>query len=126
MRCVSQPVSGIDTALAAANTVITHVPSSTDTPRLPEIVGIATLAIDVSSTFMKVASATAMVARTSLPPSSGGGALGCEGGGDGGPEGGAEADASLDWLKRFLRVRTANRAHRHAGRAECAGFRSAA
>jgi hypothetical protein len=53
---------------------------------------IATFAIDVSSTFMKVASATAMVARTSLPPSSGGG-------GEGG-DGGAEADvgAALGWL----------------------------
>jgi len=59
--------------LAAANKVITHVPSSTDTPRLPEMVGIATFAIDESSTFMNVASATASVARTSLPPVSGGG-----------------------------------------------------
>src|SRR6201996_7319887 len=125
MRCVSQPVSGIETALAAANTVITHVPSSTETPRLPEIVGIATLAIDVSSTFMKVASATAMVARTSLPPSSGGGAGGCDDGCDGrcgvGSDGGAEAGASGGWLKRFLRMRAAHRARRHAGRAECAG-----
>jgi hypothetical protein len=72
MRCVSQPVSGIDTALAAANTVINHVPSSTDTPRPPEIFGIATFAIDVSSTVIKVASATAMVARTSWPPLRGG------------------------------------------------------
>src|SRR5476649_2691150 len=61
----------MDTALAAANTVTTHVPSSTDTPRLPEIVGIATFAIDESSTFMNVASATAMVARTSWPPCNG-------------------------------------------------------
>src|SRR5579864_940459 len=92
MRCVSQPVSGIETALAAANTVMTHVPSSTETPRLPEMVGIATFAIDVSSTFMKVASATAMVARTSLPP--------CRGGGVGGA-GGAAAGAEEGWLKRF-------------------------
>src|SRR5580692_2307327 len=73
MRWVSQPVSGIETALAAANTVMTHVPSSTETPRLPEIVGIATFAIDESSTFMNVASATARVARTSWPPCNGGG-----------------------------------------------------
>src|SRR5260370_7296538 len=72
IRCVSQPVSGIDTALAAANTVTTHVPSSTETPRLPEIVGMATFAIDESSTFMNVASATAIVARTSCPPFNGG------------------------------------------------------
>src|SRR5262249_49260040 len=63
----------IDTAFAAENNVITHVPSSTDTPRLPEIVGIATFAIDESSTFMNVASATASVASTSFPPASGGG-----------------------------------------------------
>ena len=74
-RCVSQPVSGIEMALAAANSVMTHVPSSTETPRLPAIVGIATFAIDESSTFMKVASATARVASTSLPPVSGAGGV---------------------------------------------------
>ncbi|MNY02601.1 hypothetical protein D3C86_1351770 [compost metagenome] len=72
-RCVSQPVSGMATALAAANSVMTHVPSWTDTPRLPEMVGIATLAIDESSTFIKVASATAKLPSTSFPPVSGGG-----------------------------------------------------
>ncbi|CDY78371.1 hypothetical protein BGLT_01243 [Caballeronia glathei] len=79
MRWVSQPVSGMETALDAAKTVMTQVPSLTETPRLPEIVGIATFAIDESSTFMKVASATANVARTSCAPSSGGGgaAAGC-------------------------------------------------
>jgi hypothetical protein len=56
------------TALAAANNVMTHVPSSTETPRLPEIVGIATFAIDESSTFMNVASATASVASASFAP----------------------------------------------------------
>jgi hypothetical protein len=40
---------------------------------LPEIVGIATFAIDESSTFMNVARATASVASTSFPPESGGG-----------------------------------------------------
>jgi len=60
---------------------------------LPEMVGIATLAIDVSSTFMKVASATAMVARTSLPPCSGGGGAG-----------GAAAGAEEGWLKTILRI----------------------
>src|ERR1700760_1199815 len=71
-RCTSQPVNGIAMALAAANSVITHVPSSTETPRLPAMVGIATFAIDESSTFINVASATASVASTSLPPVSGG------------------------------------------------------
>jgi hypothetical protein len=70
-RCVNQPVSGIETALAAAKIVMTHVPSSTVTPRLPEIVGIATLAIDKPGADMNVASATTMVAITSLPPVSG-------------------------------------------------------
>src|SRR5438128_2693706 len=65
-RCVNHPVNGIETALAAANKVMTQVPSSTDTPRLPEMVGIATFAIDESSTFMNVANATAKVASTSL------------------------------------------------------------
>jgi hypothetical protein len=41
----------------------------------------ATFAIDESSTFMNVASATAMVARTSWPPFNGGGG-GWEGAGD--------------------------------------------
>src|SRR6201996_1519715 len=89
MRCVNQPVNGIDTAFDAANTVMTHVPSSTETPRLPEMVGIATFAIDVSSTFMKVASATAKVASASWPPCSAGGG----GGAPGGPGGAAAADA---------------------------------
>jgi hypothetical protein len=66
---------------------MTQVPSFTDTPRLPEMVGIATLAIDESSTFMKVASATAKVARTSLPPSSGGGGAGAAGAAGGGAAG---------------------------------------
>src|ERR1700730_2685226 len=72
-RVVSHPVSGIATALAAENNVMTQVPSSTDTPRLPDIVGTATLAMDESSTVMKVARATANVARTSLPPVKGAG-----------------------------------------------------
>ena len=51
-RWVSQPVSGTEIALATANDVITHVPWFGLTPRSPEIAGIDTLAIDVSSTFM--------------------------------------------------------------------------
>ncbi len=67
-RWVSQPVSGIDTALAAAKIVITQVPSSTETPSSPEMVGIATFAIDESSTFMNIASDTATVPSASLAP----------------------------------------------------------
>src|SRR5215469_6702293 len=72
-RWVSQPVKGMDTEFAAANTVMTHVPSSTDTPRLPEMVGMATLAIDESSTVMKLARPTASEPRASVAPVSGGG-----------------------------------------------------
>jgi hypothetical protein len=50
---------------------MTHVPSSTDTPRLPEIVGIATLAIDTPEADMNVASATTLVEITRSPPVSG-------------------------------------------------------
>src|ERR1700739_5024946 len=62
-------------ALATPNEVITHVPWSGDTPRSPAIVGIDTLAIDVSSTFMKVASDSAIAPTTRLRPCSGCGAL---------------------------------------------------
>src|SRR5215469_13343973 len=53
-RRASQPVSGTAIAEATEYEEITHVPSLLATPRLPEIVGTATLAIDVSSTSMKV------------------------------------------------------------------------
>src|SRR6202049_5144934 len=59
-------------ALATANEVITHVPWSGDTPKSPAIAGIDTLAIDVSSTFIKVASDSAMVPSASVEPVSGG------------------------------------------------------
>src|SRR5882672_77913 len=46
--------------LATANEVITQVPWSGEAPRLPEMVGMATLAMVVSSTCMKVPSASAI------------------------------------------------------------------
>src|SRR5579862_7578708 len=73
-RCVSQPVSGTEIALATANDVITHVPCDGLTPRSPAIAGIDTLAIDVSSTFMNVASDSAIVPSTRSLPASGGSA----------------------------------------------------
>src|SRR4029079_2855727 len=73
-RCVTHPVSGSDIALATPNEVITQVPWSGETPRSPAIAGIDTLAIEVSSTFMNVASDKAIVPRTSAPPVSGGAA----------------------------------------------------
>src|SRR6266496_2678782 len=60
-RIVSQPVRGNEIALATANEVMTHVPWSGDTARSPEIAGIDTFAIDVSRTFMNVASDKAML-----------------------------------------------------------------
>src|SRR5205823_12268663 len=70
-RSVSQPVSGTEMAFATANEVMIQVPWFGDTPRSPAIAGIDTLAIDVASTFMKVASPTASDAATRAPPSSG-------------------------------------------------------
>src|SRR5262245_21615304 len=71
-RCDSQPVSGTEIALATANEVITQVPWLGETPRSPAIAGIDTFAIDVSSTFMNVASDTTRVPSARVPPVSGG------------------------------------------------------
>ncbi len=67
-RCVSQPVSGTEIALATPKLVMTHVPCEMLTPRSPEIEGNETLAIEESSTFMKVASDSDNVPNTSAPP----------------------------------------------------------
>src|SRR5580692_9070467 len=58
-------------ALATPNEVITQVPWSGETPRSPAIVGIDTLAIDVSSTFMNVASDSAIAPSARLRPCNG-------------------------------------------------------
>src|SRR5689334_21921863 len=71
-RCVSQPVSGTEIALATANEVMTQVPCDGLTPMSPEIAGIDTFAIDESSTFMNVASDSATVPSTSSVPRNGG------------------------------------------------------
>src|SRR5437868_9008036 len=95
-RCVSQPVSGTEMALATANEVMTQVPCAGLTPMSPAIAGIDTFAIDESSTFMKVASDSATVPSTSWPPCSGpdcGGAAGR--GGAGGTGGAADASAGM-------------------------------
>ncbi len=70
-RCDSQPVSGREIAFATPNEVITQVPWSGDTPRSPAIDGSDTLAIDVSSTFMNVASDSATVPIARVEPCSG-------------------------------------------------------
>ena len=72
-RCVSQPVSGTAIALATAKLVMTQVPCVELTPRSPEMAGSDTFAIEVSSTFMKVAADSAIVPQTRAEPSSGGG-----------------------------------------------------
>src|SRR4029077_20354041 len=66
--CASQPVSGSAIAFDTGNEVMTHVPWFVLTARSPEIVGIETFAIDVSSTTMKVASDSANVPATRLNP----------------------------------------------------------
>ena len=102
-RCISQPVSGTEMPLATANEVITQVPWSVDTPRLPEIVGIDTLAIVVSSTCMKVPTASA-VATSACEPLTGGIA------------GGPAPAAALLLLPGLLTARREWRRHRPAGR----------
>ena len=72
-RWVRKPVSGTAIALATANEVMTQVPWLELTAKSPEIAGIDTLAIEVSSTFMKVANANAVLAKTSMPPLRGAG-----------------------------------------------------
>src|SRR3982074_149889 len=63
-------------AFATAKDVIVQVPWFGETPRSPAIAGMETFAMDVSRTFMKVASATASDARTRVPPSRGCGPAG--------------------------------------------------
>ncbi len=65
-RLASQPVIGMEMALATPNEVMTQVPWLSDEPRLPAMVGIATLAIVESSTCMNVASDSAMVNNDQL------------------------------------------------------------
>ena len=72
-RCDSQPVSGTAIALATPKLVITQVPWFGLTPRSPAMAGSDTLAIDVSSTFMKVAADKASVPHRRAEPLSGGG-----------------------------------------------------
>ena len=73
-RCISQPVSGTDMPFDTAKEVITQVPWSELTPRSPAMVGIETLAMLVSSTCMKVPSASARAVSASTPLLRGGGA----------------------------------------------------
>src|SRR6185369_8154256 len=74
-RCVSQPVKGTEMALATPKLVMIQVPWLGLAPRLPAMAGSDTLAIDVSSTFMKVARDNASVPSTRDAPVSGRGAV---------------------------------------------------
>ena len=64
-------MSGSAIALATANEVMTQVAWVVDTPRSPAIDDSDTLAIDVSSTFMKVANASEIVPTIFALPRSG-------------------------------------------------------
>ena len=65
--------------LATAKAVITQVPWSVETPRLPAMVGSETLAMVESSTCMKVPNASANAVIASGPPFSGATAAGAAG-----------------------------------------------
>ena len=71
-RWVMKPVSGTAMALDTAKLVMTQVPCVALTPRSPAMAGNETLAIDESSTFMKVAAESATVPHIRAAPSSGG------------------------------------------------------
>src|SRR5580698_9627037 len=67
-RWLNQPVSGTAMALATPKEVMTQVTWVVDTPRSPPIDDSETFAIDVSSTFMNVASARDSVPRIFAVP----------------------------------------------------------
>ncbi len=105
-RCVSQPVSGTEIALATPKLVMTQVPWEMLTPRSPEIDGSDTFAIDESSTFMKVASDSDSVPSTSALPFRGAG-----GAGRAGAAGDDMGGFSVRWSasgRRFQRPRPAH------------------
>ena len=82
-------MSGTAIAFDTANDVMTHVPWLVLTPTSPEIAGIDTFAIDVSSTTMNVAADSAMVPATSCTPDSGAGSAGAATAACGGCAGGS-------------------------------------
>ena len=67
-RCDSQPVSGSAIALATPKLVTTQVPWLGLTPKSPAMAGRDTLAIDESSTFIKVAADSAIVPHRRSAP----------------------------------------------------------
>ena len=89
-RWDSQPVNGKAIALATPKLVTTQVPWLGLTPRSPAMAVSDTLAIELSSTFMKVADDKAMVPHTRAEP--------CKG--ENWP--GAEGELLTDWLSAAL------------------------
>src|SRR5579872_4376150 len=71
-RRASQPVMGNIIAWLTANEVMTQVPLSGLTAKLPEIVGIATFAMDTSNTFIKMPNDSDTVISAKRLPRSGG------------------------------------------------------
>ena len=67
-RPASQPVSGTQMASATAYEVMTQVPCELETAKPPVICGKDTLAMVISSTTIKFASATTKAANSNLPP----------------------------------------------------------
>src|ERR1700760_2015041 len=104
-RCMSQPVNGTETPFATANEVITQVPWSVLTPRLPAMVGIDTFAREVSTTCMNVPNASATAVMALRPPINAGAAAGAAGGaaptGAGGPPPGGGAQMGAPPLRAW-------------------------
>ncbi len=75
-RWLNHPVNGTVMALATPKEVITQVTCVVDTPRSPPIADKDTFAIEVSSTFMNVASDSDRVPNTMAAPFSGGNSSG--------------------------------------------------
>ncbi|MCY1552617.1 hypothetical protein D9M68_890240 [compost metagenome] len=88
-------MSGTVIALATAKDVMTQVPWLVLTPRSPEMVGMDTFAIDVSSTFMKTAVDSAIEPMMRVAPSSGGWV-------PGGREAWGDAPAFAGWADAFM------------------------
>src|SRR5437667_356500 len=91
LSVIHPPSNGPTTG--ATSVVIAHVPWSGETARSPAIDGIDTLAIDVSSTFMNVASDSATVPSASVAPLSG---AACADGAAGEDVAGLSADALFE------------------------------
>ena len=95
-RRASQPVSGKAIAVETAKEVMTQVAWLALPPRLPEMVGSETLAIVVSSTCMKLASASPMVVSARLGGAKAGMPATVFAAGCAGPGGRVPGDAGVD------------------------------